>query len=62
MSLVVLLILALLWAVFLVPRMVQARAEKTPADSVGAFRHQLSILERTSPTFVQRPALSLIHI
>jgi hypothetical protein len=48
-SLVVLLILAAVWAVFLVPQVLRARAEKTPADSVGAFRRQLSVLERTSP-------------
>jgi hypothetical protein len=48
-SLVVLLILAVVWAVFLVPQVVRARAEKTPADSIGAFRNQLSVLERTTP-------------
>jgi hypothetical protein len=48
-SLVVLLILALVWAVFLVPQVVRARAEKTPADSIGAFRNQLSVLERATP-------------
>jgi len=48
-SLVVLLILAIVWAVFLVPQVVRARAEKTPADSIGAFRNQLSVLERTTP-------------
>ena len=49
MSLVVLLVLAMVWAVFLVPQVVRARAEKTPADSIGAFRNQLSVLERTGP-------------
>ena len=49
MSLVVLLILAVVWAVFLVPQVLRARAEKTQADSIGAFRNQLSVLERTSP-------------
>jgi hypothetical protein len=48
-SLVVLLILAVVWAVFLVPQLVRARAERTPADSIGAFRSQLSVLERTTP-------------
>jgi hypothetical protein len=28
---------------------VRARAEKTPADSIGAFRNQLSVLERATP-------------
>lgn len=49
MSLVVLLILAVVWAVFLVPQLLRARAERTPADSIGAFRSQLSVLERTAP-------------
>ena len=44
-----LLILAVVWAVFLVPQVVRARTEKGPADSVGAFQRQLSVLERTSP-------------
>jgi hypothetical protein len=48
-SLVVLLILAVVWAVFLVPQVLRARAEKTSADSIGAFRNQLSVLERTAP-------------
>ena len=49
MSLVVLLILAVVWAVFLIPQVVRARAEKTPADSIGAFRSQLSVLEKATP-------------
>jgi hypothetical protein len=55
-SLVVLLILAVVWAVFLVPQIVRARAERTPADSIGAFRSQLSVLERTSPGVQAQPA------
>jgi len=53
-SLVVLLILALVWAVFLVPQLLRARAEKTPADSIGAFRNQLSVLERATPAIGAR--------
>ncbi|HUF32170.1 MAG TPA: hypothetical protein VMN58_03040 [Acidimicrobiales bacterium] len=49
MSLVVLLVLAMVWAVFLVPQLLRARAERGPADSIGAFRNQLSVLERTTP-------------
>lgn len=49
MSLVVLLVLAMVWAVFLVPQLLRARAERGPADSIGAFRNQLSVLERTAP-------------
>ena len=45
----VLLILALVWAVFLVPQVLRARAEGRPADSIGAFRKQLYVLSRTSP-------------
>jgi len=47
-SQVVLLILAVVWAVFLVPQVLRARAART-GDSVGAFAQQLSILGRTSP-------------
>lgn len=48
----VLLILALIWAVVLVPPMLRARSEARPADSIGNFRHQLSVLRRTGPTVV----------
>jgi hypothetical protein len=47
-SQVVLLILAVVWAIFLVPQVLRARATRT-GDSVGAFAQQLSILGRTSP-------------
>ena len=55
----VLLILALVWAVFLVPQVLRARAEGSPADSIGAFRKQLYVLSRTSPVHdgEGRPAL-----
>jgi hypothetical protein len=55
-SLVVLLILAVVWAVFLVPQVLRHRAEKTPADSIGAFRNQLNVLERSTPGVLGRPA------
>ena len=48
MSLVVLLILAVVWAVFLLPQLFRARAERS-TDSIGNFRRQLSVLERTTP-------------
>ena len=48
MSLVVLVILAVVWAVFLLPQLFRARAERS-TDSIGTFRHQLSVLERTTP-------------
>lgn len=43
----VLLVLALIWAVVLVPQHVRNRAENRPGDSVGAFREQLTVLGRT---------------
>jgi hypothetical protein len=45
-TLVVLLILAALWAVVLLPPLVRARGERS-TDSVGAFRHRLGVLGRT---------------
>jgi hypothetical protein len=48
-SLVVLLILGIVWAVFLVPQVVRWRAEQTSTDSVGVFRDQISVLRRTTP-------------
>jgi hypothetical protein len=48
-SLVVLLILAVVWAVFLIPQVARFGAEKTRADSIGVFRTQLSVLERATP-------------
>ena len=55
MNFVVIAILAVLWALFLVPQLVRARAERGPADSIGAFRQQLTVLERTAPG-TMRPA------
>ncbi len=55
MSLVVLVILAMVWAVFLLPQLFRARAERS-TDSIGTFRRQLSVLERTSPAGVARAA------
>ena len=49
MSLVVLLILAVVWGVFLVPQVLRARADRAPADSIGSFRNQLHVLERALP-------------
>lgn len=45
----VLLILAVIWAAVLVPPMLRARAEGSPVDSIGDFRRQLSVLQRTTP-------------
>lgn len=50
----VLLILAVVWAVALVPHYLRNRAEGRPADSIGAFSRQLRVLERTSPDHVSQ--------
>ena len=55
MSIVVLLILAVVWAVFLIPQVVRMRAEQSPADSIGAFHRQLSVLSRTTPSALRSP-------
>ncbi len=47
MSLVVLVILAMVWAVFLLPQLFRARAERS-TDLIGAFGRQLSVLERAT--------------
>jgi hypothetical protein len=51
---VILLVLAVVWAAFLTPQVLRARAEKTSADSIGVFRNQLSVLERTAPAGMGR--------
>lgn len=48
----VLLLLAVVWAAVLVPPLMRARAEGRPADSIGSFRRQLGVLQRTGPTSV----------
>ena len=45
----VLLILAGIWAAVLIPPILRARAESSPADSIGDFRRQLRVLQRTGP-------------
>lgn len=46
----VLVILAAIWAAVLVPPYLQNRRETRPGDSIASFRSQLSVLERTTPT------------
>jgi hypothetical protein len=48
-TIVVLLILAVVWALVLVPPALRARTEARPADSITAFRRQLTTLQRTGP-------------
>lgn len=45
----VLVILALIWAAVLVPPYLQNRREHRPGDSIASFRRQLNVLERTTP-------------
>src|SRR5687768_12730860 len=56
-SLVVLLILAVVWGVFLVPQVMRARAERVSTDSIGSFRNQLYVLERALPAGQMRPSM-----
>ena len=49
-----LLILAVVWAVVLVPPWLRSRADARPADSISAFRHRLTVLERTGPVGTRR--------
>ncbi|HEX3394256.1 MAG TPA: hypothetical protein VHS52_06985 [Acidimicrobiales bacterium] len=44
-----LVVLALIWAAVLVPPVIRARSEGRPADSISAFRRQLTVLRRTRP-------------
>jgi membrane protein implicated in regulation of membrane protease activity len=44
--LLVLFILAVIWAAVLLPPYLQNRSESRPADSISSFQRQLSVLER----------------
>lgn len=59
MTIVVLLILAVLWAAMLVPPYLRNRAEARPADSIGAFRRQMSTISRTTPGAPTVPFMSM---
>lgn len=48
MTLLVLFILAVIWAAVLLPPYLQNRSESRPADSISSFQRQLSVLERRS--------------
>jgi hypothetical protein len=48
-TVLVLVILAAIWAAVLVPPYPQNRRETRPGDSIASFRSQLSVLERTTP-------------
>jgi hypothetical protein len=48
-TVLVLVILAVIWAAVLLPPYLQNRRETRPGDSIATFRSQLSVLERTTP-------------
>ena len=52
-----LLILAVVWAAVLVPPWLRSRADARPADSISAFHHRLTVLERTGPIGSRRVPL-----
>jgi hypothetical protein len=54
----VLLLLAVLWAAVLGPAFLRNRVEGRSSDSIGAFRRQLGVLQRTGPSIVS-PANTL---
>lgn len=56
MTLLVLFILAVIWAAVLLPPYLQNRSESRPADSISTFRNQLSVLERRSTMVTPGPA------
>lgn len=45
----VLAVLAVIWGVVLIPPYLRSRAESRPGDSIGSFRRQLGVLQRTAP-------------
>jgi hypothetical protein len=49
LTIVVLLVLAIVWAAVLIPPWLRNRAEGRPSQSIGAFRRQLTTLGRTRP-------------
>jgi len=52
LTVVVLLILVVVWAIVLGPSLLRRRAERHSGDSIGAFHRQLRVLEHTGPTLV----------
>lgn len=45
----VLVVLAVIWGIVLIPPYLRSRSESRPGDSIGSFRRQLGVLERTAP-------------
>jgi hypothetical protein len=56
LTVLVLLILAVVWAAVLIPPWLRNRADARPADSISAFRRRLAVLERTGPAGTRRAA------
>jgi len=49
LGVVVLIVLAAVWAAFLLPPILRARSEHRPSGSISDFRRQLHVLARSSP-------------
>lgn len=50
MGVVALIVLAAIWAAFLLPPIFRARAENRPSGSISDFRRQLRVLARSAPS------------
>jgi len=57
MGVPVLILLAIVWAIVLVPPLVRNRADLRPGSSVSSFRQDLAVIGRTSPTALRPPSL-----
>lgn len=57
MGVVVLIVLAAVWAAFLLPPILRARSEHRPSGSISDFRRQLHVLSRTSPAAAGRASM-----
>jgi hypothetical protein len=56
MGVPVLILLAIVWAIVLVPPLVRNRADLRPGSSVSSFRQDLAVIGRTTPTSAFRPS------
>ena len=54
-TLLVLVILAVMWAAVLLPPWLRGRTQDRPSDSIHSFRRQLSVLERATPGVPGQP-------
>jgi len=52
LTIVILLILVIVWAIVLGPILLRRRADRRSGDSIGAFHRQLRVLEPTGPSLV----------